>query len=148
MFRHILIPTDGSEASKIAIQNAITLAKESGARVSGLHVVPEFHIFTYQSEVLEESRQQYAFDSIAHAKKYLNEIETIATEAGVMFDTSYVVSDYPYEAIIETARDKGCDLIAMTSHGRKGFKGFLLGSETQKVLTHSLIPVLVFRSVN
>lgn len=148
MFRHILIPTDGSEASKTAVQNAIALAKESGARVSGLHVVPEFHIFTYQPELLEESRQQYALDSIAHAKKYLNEIEVNATEAGVIFDTSYVVNDYPYEVIIKTARDKGCDLIVMASHGRKGIKGLLLGSETQKVLTHSLIPVLVFRSVN
>lgn len=147
MFSHILIPTDGSEASKNAIRNGITFAKECGAKISGLHVVPQFHIFTYQPEMLEETRRQYALDSIAQAKKYLNDIETIAKEAGVEFDSSYVVNDYPYEAIIETARDKGCDLIAMASHGRKGLKGLLLGSETQKVLTHSLIPVLVYRSV-
>lgn len=146
MFHHILIPTDGSAASKSAIQNAVALAKEVGAKVTGLHVVPEFHIFTYQPEMLEESRQQYASDSVAQAKKHLHEIETEATEAGVEYDTTYVVNDSPYEVIIKTARDKGCDLIAMASHGRKGLKGLLLGSETQKVLTHSLIPVLVYRS--
>jgi nucleotide-binding universal stress UspA family protein len=146
MFQHILIPTDGSAASESAILEAIAFAKGSGAKVTGLHVVPEFHLFTYQPEMLEDTRQQYAQHSVEQAKKFLKKIESAAKEAKVTFDTSYVISDYPHEAIINTARDKGCDLIAMASHGRKGFKGFLLGSETQKVLTHSLIPVLVFRS--
>lgn len=145
MFKHILIPTDGTEASKNAIQNCIVFAKEIGARVTGLHVIPEFHIFTYQPEMLEDTRQQFAKDAMAQAKKYLTDIEDMAKKAGVPCDTIYMVNDQPYEVIIKIAEEKKCDLITMASHGRKGFKGFLLGSETQKVLTHSQIPVLVLR---
>lgn len=145
MFKHILIPTDGSEASRSAIQNCIAFAKEIGAKVTGLHVIPEFHIFTYQPEMLEDIRQQFAKDAVTQAKKYLNEIEVAAKEAGVNYDIIYMVSDQPYEVIIKIAEDKKCDLITMASHGRKGLKGFLLGSEAQKVLTHSQIPVLIFR---
>ncbi|MDO8653972.1 MAG: universal stress protein [Undibacterium sp.] len=145
MFKHILIPTDGSEASRSAIQNCIAFAKEIGAKITGLHVIPEFHIFTYQPEMLEDTRQQFAKDAVTQAKKYLNEIEVAAKEAGVNYDIIYMVSDQPYEVIIKIAEDKKCDLITMASHGRKGLKGFLLGSEAQKVLTHSQIPVLIFR---
>lgn len=145
MFNHILIPTDGSETSKKIIHDCITLAKSTGARVTGIHVIPEFHVFTYQPEMLEDTREQFSKDSIAQAKKYLGEIEVAAKEARVTCDTVYLVNDNPYEAIIKAAESEKCDLIAMASHGRKGVKGFLLGSETQKVLTHSQIPVLVFR---
>jgi nucleotide-binding universal stress UspA family protein len=145
MFKHILIPTDGSDVSKNTITKIITFARESNASVSGLHVIPEFHFFSYQPEMLEDTKEKFTKDAIAQASKYLKEIEMLAREVGVPCDTSYVVSDYPYEVIIKTAEDKKCDLIGMASHGRKGMKGFLLGSETQKVLTHSQIPVLVFR---
>lgn len=145
MFNHILLPTDGSPASERAVLATMSFAKESGAKVTALHVVPEFHVFTYRSEMIEDTPEQYAIDSAAHAKKLLEFVQKAAEEEGVQCDTMQMESDHPYEAIIETARDRLCDLIAMASHGRKGIQGVLLGSETQKVLTHSQIPVLVFR---
>lgn len=145
MFKHLLLPTDGSQASEAAIQKIIRFAKETHAKVTGVHVIPQYHVFTYQTEMLEDTKEQFAKDSKAQAAKFLATIDRAAKEAGVACDTAYVISDYPYEAIIKMAEDKGCDLIAMASHGRKGVRGLLMGSETQKVLTHSQMPVLVFR---
>lgn len=145
MFKHLLLPTDGSPASEAAIQKSLALAKEVHARVTGLHVIPEFHVFTYQTEMLEDTREQFTKDSQSRAVQFLAVIQKAAEEAGVVCDTAYMASDHPYQAIIKAAEDRGCDLIAMASHGRKGMSGLLLGSETQKVLTHSKKPVLVFR---
>ncbi len=145
MFKHLLLPTDGSQASEAAVQKGIQFAKEIAAKVTGLHVIPEFHVFTYQTEMLEETREQFVEESQARAAEFLAVIETAAKEAGVACETAYVVSDHPFEVIIQMAEDKECDLIAMASHGRKGVKAFLMGSETQKVLAHSQKPVLVFR---
>ena len=145
MFKHVLLPTDGSPQSESAIQQGIELAKETHARVTGIHVVPEFHVFTYQPDMLEDTREQYAKDSQAKAAKILQSIENAARVAGVPCDTVCVTSDEPYEAIIRTADEQGCDLIAMASHGHKGIKGLLVGSETQQVLTHSHQPVMVLR---
>ena len=145
MFKHILLPTDGSRGSEKAIRKALELAKSTGAKVTGFHVIPKFHVFTYRTEMLEDTREEYARDSRAHAQQYLAVIEKAAKQAGVSCETAYTTSDHPYEAIIRAAKRKGCDLIAMASHGRKGVQGLLLGSETQKVLTHSKIPVLVYR---
>ena len=145
MFKHILLPTDGSAASEAAIRSCLRFAKEIGARVTGLHVLPEFHVLTYNTEMLEDTREQFAQDSEAHAKTFLTAIEHAAKEAGVACDVLRMTSDHPYQAIVQAAQDQQCDLIAMASHGRKGLQGFLLGSETQKVLTHSQIPVLVYR---
>ena len=145
MFKHLLLPTDGSPASEAAIQKSLALAKEVHARVTGLHVIPEFHVFTYQTEMLEDTREQFTKDSQSRAVQFLAVIQKAAEEAGVVCDTAYMASDHPYQAIIKAAEDRGCDLIAMASHGRKGMSGLLLGSETQKVLTHGKKPVLVFR---
>jgi nucleotide-binding universal stress UspA family protein len=145
MFKHVLLPTDGSPQSEAAIQQGIALAKETHARVTGIHVVPEFHVVTYRTDMLEDTREQYAKDSQAKAAKILQSVENAARAAGVKCDTVCTVSDEPYEAIIRTAEEKGCDLIAMASHGHKGIKALLLGSETQKVLTHSHQPVMVLR---
>ena len=145
MFKHLLVPTDGSPASEAAIQKSIEFAKSINARVTGMHVIPVFQVFTYQTEMLEDTREQFDKDNKVHAAQFLAVIEHAAQEAGVVCDTVSVMSDQPYEAIIKMAEDQGCDLIAMASHGRKGVKGFLLGSETQKVLVHSHKPVLVFR---
>lgn len=146
MFKHILLPTDGSANSRNAIEECIKFAKLCGAHVIGLHIIPDFHIFMHRSGMAEESREQFDKDCIAQARKVLAEVEAVAREAGVRCDTLYVNCDHPHEEIVKIARDKRCDLIAMASHGRKGMQGFLLGSETQKVLTHSDIPVLVFRA--
>jgi nucleotide-binding universal stress UspA family protein len=145
MFKHILIPTDGSAASRAAINAGIRFAKETGAKVTGLHVCPEFHVLSYQVEMLDDTRERFSKDRMAHATKYLAEIESEAKEAGVKCETLSVISDDPYEVIVKTAQDNHCDIVVMASHGRKGIKGVLLGSETHKVLTHSKIPVLVYR---
>jgi nucleotide-binding universal stress UspA family protein len=145
MFKHILLPTDGSAISSAMVRECITFAKECGAIVTGLHVIPEFHVLTHQTEMLEATREEYRRDSMAHARLYLTEIEQVARDLGVECKTVVHTDDQPYEVIIKTAREHDCDLICMASHGRRGVKGVLLGSETQKVLTHSQIPVLVFR---
>lgn len=145
MFKHILIPTDGSANSTTAISASIAFARETGARVTGLYVLPEFHAFTAQTEMLIDTGEQFKKDCLARAQQYLAAIEVAAKEAGVPCSTLNVTNDHPYEEIIKVAQDKQCDLIAMASHGRKGVKGLLMGSETQKVLTHSQIPVLVYR---
>ncbi|HYD80062.1 MAG TPA: universal stress protein [Paucimonas sp.] len=145
MFKHILVPTDGSPLSEAAISHAVEFAKSIGARITGVHVIPAFHTFDYRAEMLEDTRQQFEKDSRAHAQRFLAKIEQAAQEAGVECSTLLATHDHPYEAIIETARETGCDAIVMASHGRKGIKALLMGSETQKVLTHSTIPVLVYR---
>lgn len=145
MFKHLLLPTDGSAASEDAIRKCMLFAREIGAKVTGVHVMPEFHIFTYQAEMLEDTRDEFRKDCEVQAHKYLAVIETAAREAGVPCNVTFSTSDHPYEAIIDAATEHGCDLITMASHGRRGIKGMLMGSETQKVLTHSKIPVLVYR---
>jgi nucleotide-binding universal stress UspA family protein len=143
MFKHILLPTDGSELSEAGIRKGIQFAKSIGARVTGFYAMPEFHIFTYRTEMLEDTREQFAKDCRVHADKYLAVIENGAKEAGVPCDTVRAISDHPHEAIVKTAEELGCDLIMMASHGRRGVRGLLLGSETYHVLTHTKLPVLV-----
>ena len=145
MFKHILLPTDGSQASDAAVRTCLRFAKEIGAMVTGLHVVPEFHVFTYKPDMLEDTPEEYAREAAEQARRYLLAIEQGARELGVPYGTLHVMSDDVHETIIQTAISRQCDLIAMASHGRKGIRGLLLGSETQKVLTHSRIPVLVLR---
>jgi nucleotide-binding universal stress UspA family protein len=145
MFKHILLPTDGSRLSEDAIRMGVQLAKTVNAKVTGFYVMPEFHVFTYKTEMLEDTKREFAKDSKAHAAQYLSVIETAAKAAGVTCEIVSATHDHPYEAIIRVAKQRGCDLIVMASHGRKGVQAVLLGSETQKVLTHSHVPVLVCR---
>lgn len=145
MFKHILVPTDGSKLSEKAVKRAVGVAKQIKARVTALHVIPKFHTFTYQAEMLELTAKEYEASSVERAKEYLRFAERAATTAGVSCDAVHVFSDQPYQEIIKNARARRCDLILMASHGRRGIEGFLLGSETQKVLTHSKVPVLVYR---
>ncbi len=145
MYKHILVPTDGSKLSDVAVKEAVSLAKTLGSKVTLLHVVPEQIWPVYaESAVLVESysRNELRAESKRQAEVLL---EKAAKKAGVAVNTVQLFSDVPYEAIIKTAAKQKCDLIVMSSHGRKGFAGFLLGSETQKVLTHSKVPVLVVR---
>ncbi|MDL2357380.1 MAG: universal stress protein [Pseudomonadota bacterium] len=145
MFKRILLPTDGSELAQRAVLAGIGFAKELGAEVIGMTVVPKFHTFTYKAEMVEETQQEYALHSAQRADQYLAAIGEAASRAGVPCSTEKAVSDDPYQMIISTAHDRHCDLIVMGSHGRRGVKGVLLGSETQKVLVHSSVPVLVYR---
>ena len=163
MFKHILLPTDGSELSVAAIHQGIRFAKSIGAKVTGLSVMPLHYKFHYAAQIPTEALGQStkrckeleevylatiekgAEIAKELAEAYLYAIEKMAKEPGASCDVVYERNDYPYEAIIRVAEQKGCDLIMMASHGRRGVRGLLVGSETQKVLTHSKIPVLVYR---
>jgi nucleotide-binding universal stress UspA family protein len=145
MFKHILLPTDGSELSAAAIKQGIRFAKSIGAKVTGLCVMPLQHPFFYETEIPMNALEHVAKRYKELADTYLAAAEKEAREGGVACDLVYEKNDSPYEAIIRVAEQKGCDLIMMASHGLRGVKGLLLGSETQKVLTHSKIPVLVYR---
>lgn len=144
MFKHLLLPTDGSPLSDFAIHKALQLARSVGAKVTGITVMPEYHMVSYAVESLQDTRQQFEVDARRHADQYLSKLSQAATLADVLCDAVAVVGDHPYEQIIATAEQRQCDLIVMASHGRKGIKALLLGSETHKVLTHTRIPVLVF----
>ena len=145
MFKHILLPTDGSELSSAAIRNGILFAKSINAKVTGLYVVLPAQTIVLNSGRLNNTQEQYYEDSRLQAEDYLAVIERAAQEAGVTCDTATVSASHAYEAIIQAAEQRGCDLILMASHGRQGVQGLLIGSETAKVLTHTKLPVLVFR---
>jgi nucleotide-binding universal stress UspA family protein len=145
MYKHILIPTDGSMLSEMALRQGLAFAKSLGAEVTVLTVTAPFHTLTIDPIMLTDAPEQYQQDCAAMAEQYLEVARQAARTAGVSCECLHVVNDHPYEAIISTAHAAECDLIFMASHGRKGMSGLLLGSETAKVLTHSKIPVLVCR---
>lgn len=147
MFKHILVPTDGSELSQATAKRAVSFAKEAGARITIFFAKPEYPIAYFGEGALIDPTTPDKFAELAdqQANQYLGEVQTMCAEQGVDCSLTSATSDVPYEAIIEAAEKSGCDLIFMASHGRRGFSGFLLGSETNKVLTHSKVPVLVYR---
>lgn len=146
MFTNILIPTDGSEKSQHAVRTAVQLAKVHQARVTGIHVIPDYHLLiAYEGAFDPVTEERIEQEAKARAEKYLAFVRNAADEAGVACDTICETSDHPYDAIIKAAEARKCDLIVMTSHGRKGLAGVLLGSETRKVLTHAKTPILVVR---
>lgn len=147
MFKHILLPTDGSTISKKAVKHGIALAKKGGARVTALHVVPEYKLMVDEGITMMSPalRQRIEDAGRARAQKMLDEIAKQARARGVRCSTLCVAGDLPYQQIIAAARRKKCDLILMASHGRRGLSSVLLGSETAKVLLHTKVPVLVVR---
>lgn len=147
MFKHIFLPTDGSELSRMAMEKAISFAKEAGAQITAFFAKPEYPIAYFGEGALIDPTTPEKFGELAdqQAAEYLGEVARRCAEAGVPCQTTSATSDVPYQAIIEAAEQAGCDLIFMASHGRRGISGLLLGSETNKVLTHSTIPVLVYR---
>ncbi len=147
MFKHILVPTDGSELSARAIQSAIKCAKAVNAKVTGFYAMPSLGMPQLGDSALLNPAYQTEFEELSkkNAAEYLAVIEKQARADGVPYEGLTVASDSPYEAIVKAAESKGCDLIFMASHGRKGVAGVLVGSETAKVLTHCTIPVLVCR---
>ena len=147
MFKHNFVPTDGSELSRATAQRAVSFAKEAGARITVFFAKPEYPIAYFGEGALIDPTTPEKFAELAEqqAAEYLGEVQKQCAEAGVECTTATATSDVPYEAIIEAAEKSGCDLIFMASHGRRGISGFLLGSETNKVLTHSKVPVLVYR---
>ncbi len=145
MYKHLLIPTDGSELSELAVHEGVALAKALDARVTVLTVTTPFHIFSSDPAVIEDTPEQYRKRMAALANQYLDVAKHTAETAGVPCDLVRVEHEHPYQAIISAAQGRGCDLIQMASHGRRGVSSILLGSETLKVLTHSAIPVIVCR---
>lgn len=147
MFKHLFVPTDGSTLSQETVRHAIRFAKESGARITFFYAKPEYPVAFYGEGALIDPTTPEKFAKMAaqQADEILGICTKLAAEAQVESAVATKTSDIPYEAIIAAAATAGCDLIFMASHGRRGFGGLLLGSETQKVLTHSRIPVLVYR---
>ncbi len=147
MFKHILVPTDGSPLSEGTVARAVSFAKDAGARITFFYAQPDFPMPIYGEGALIDptTPEQFAKSAAQEAEKILERAKAAADAAGVTAATDTLVNEVPYEAIIDAADRHGCDLIFMASHGRKGIAGLLLGSETQKVLTHSKTPVLVYR---
>jgi nucleotide-binding universal stress UspA family protein len=148
MFKHILVPTDGSDFSQDTARRAITFAKEAGAKITVFYAKQEFPVTYFGEGVLIDTVSPEAFSELAEeqAQKILGTVEKLCQDAGVPCTKRSATSDSPYKAIIDAAKQEDCDLIFMASHGRRGITSLLLGSETHKVLTHSTIPVLVYRS--
>jgi nucleotide-binding universal stress UspA family protein len=145
VYKHILIPTDGSALSHKAFKQGLKLAKSLGASVTGLIATPSFRFYTLDPLMSRDSPERYERDSRKYAERSLGALQKAAKAMGVRCRVQHVVSDSPYEAIIQAAGRSRCDLIVMASHGRRGVSRFVLGSETNKVLTHTSKPVLVCR---
>jgi nucleotide-binding universal stress UspA family protein len=144
MFKKILLPTDGSELSDKAIAGAMQMATKLGAAVVGITIV-EPYSYSSLSEYRPESFDDYEARIDKAARERLARVEEAGKAVGVAVTTSVIKSFSPYESIIEACNKAGCDVIFMASHGRRGLNALLLGSETQKVLTHSTVPVMVYR---
>ena len=147
MFKRILVPTDGSELASRAVAGAIELARTHGASLVALHVFPHLPGAHHGSAapLLQQLVPNYEKGQREEAAAILGEVTKAATAAGVAVKTLVVESEDIYGQIIAVANQEGCDLICMASHGRRGIAAVVLGSETHKVLTHSQLPVLVFR---
>jgi nucleotide-binding universal stress UspA family protein len=148
MFKHILMPTDGSEHSERAIERGIELARLCGARVTGIHVMQDYRMMIGAEDIapgeLEEGVEARERE---RAARFLAFVENAAAAAGVTCDSVIVKGHQPYDAIVDAANERGCDLIVMTSRYRKSLASLLLGSEATRVLHRASIPVLTFRGL-
>jgi nucleotide-binding universal stress UspA family protein len=146
MYRKILLPTDGSALCDSAAQKGIDFAKFAGASVVAFHAIPATSYLIYTeagpSDVLAE---QFEREARVRGERLVEALKSRAGEAGVSCETLLLTHDHPWEGIIEAANTTACDLIFMASHGRRGLSAMLLGSETARVLTHTKIPVMVYR---
>ena len=146
MHKHILIPTDGSELSQKATEYGVALAKSVGAKVTVVTVSAPLHTLAIEPPLTVDIVEVYEKQMRQLSGKYLESAKALAVTAGVTCEVLHIEHGQPYLAIIDTAVRRSCDLIVMASHGRRGIAAIVLGSETVKVLTHSTIPVLVFRA--
>lgn len=145
MYKHILLPVDGSEFGAGVIPHAMQFAKAVGARMTVIHVTAPYAVIAVGAVSAYLAEDEYTKRAAANAASVLDCVKRAAAEAGVPIDAYQVDHAHPWEAIIAEAKERGCDLVIMASHGRSGLASLLLGSETKKVLTHSSIPVLVWR---
>ena len=146
MFKHVLIPTDGSAVARKAIKAGVSLACELGAKITAYHALGTFQPYYGDGYIIDRTAIK-AFEDRARQQgnKYLAEVEKAAKAAGVPCNSVMTRPDSPHQGIIETAKKRKCDVIFIATHGRGEFAALLLGSVTQKVLARSKIPVLVYR---
>jgi nucleotide-binding universal stress UspA family protein len=144
MYKRILVPTDGSDITGKAVQAAISMAKLTGADLMAIAVKEPFP-YSAISEINPTPPQTFYDAQERIASKHVQAVCEAAKAAGVTCQGFTVEAQHPWEAILDHAKTKTCDLLVMASHGRRGVSALLLGSETQKVLTHSTLPVLVVR---
>ncbi|HEX9178895.1 MAG TPA: universal stress protein [Burkholderiales bacterium] len=149
MFKHILVPTDGSELSKVAVEKAVAFAGSIGARITFFFALPEPPLpasgFGDDTRYDPERPKRFLEEAKEQAKGIVGPALEEAKQAGVTADVAYIPGASPHEAIIRAAQEGECDLIFMASRGRSGLNALLLGSETHKVLNLCKIPVLVYR---
>ena len=147
MYKRILVSTDGSKLSDKAIKEAAKIAKLAEGELLIMHVRPPYDrpLYTEGSSIAYSSKKKDKDRVEKEEHDILHAAARISDGMGVTTETTYVTSPSPYEAICKTAKKEKCDLIVMASHGRRGIAGLLIGSETQKVLTHTTVPVLVVR---
>ena len=147
MYKHLLVATDGSKLSGKAVAHAIALAKPLGAKITAFYAAPEMPLPVYAEGVVFQplSKKEYTASMTKEANKVLEAVVARAKAAGVSCTGSHAIAPSPWEAILAASKRTKCDVIVMASHGRRGVSALLLGSETQKVLTHSKIPVIVVR---
>ena len=144
MFKHILLPTDGSALSYKAVEAGVAFAGETGARITGYYALPPR--YSPDDDLDREMHARYERRAREDAGIYVDVIGNAASRHGVRCDLVIGTPRSAYDGIIETAKDRGCDLIFMASHGRTGSSLQILGSVTQKVVALSAVPVLVFRA--
>jgi nucleotide-binding universal stress UspA family protein len=145
MYSHILIATDGSELSEKAVKHGMALAKALGSKVTAVHVTEPWTSAVSGEWTVAFPVEEYEKTAAANAKKLLANVADEARRHGVACDTFHVRDQYAAEGIVEEAQTRNCDLIVMGSHGRRGFARFLLGSQANRVVTHSSVPVLVIK---
>jgi len=147
MFKHILIPTDGSPLAQKAVKAGIRFASEIGARITVYHAFEDVlkRMDDGGYALGPEIRERLRRGSRQAARRHLDETGELAAAAGVKFASVAAPADAPHKGIIDTATSRRCDVIFMASHGRRGVSGLLMGSVTHKLLTHCKIPVLVYR---
>jgi len=148
MYKHILVATDGSRLSVKGIKAGVRLAAALGAKVTGVSIIAPWRTPIYSEDVtygIPDSPQQYKVAAEKSARKALAVVEIEAEAAGVPCTTQIVTAEQPWAGILRVAKARRCDLLSITSHGRGGLGGLLLGSETTRVLAHSKLPVLVTR---
>lgn len=145
IYRHILLPTDGSSLSEAAVVKGVAFAKGLKTEVTGLFVIPKDYPTYYDAGLPAGTRQQAEAERRAYAEHHLATVSRAARKEDVACEVIMEMADHPHEAIVGVAEQKNCDLILMSSHGRKGIGAVLLGSVTQKVLVHSNMSVLVYR---
>ena len=145
MFKHILIATDGSELAQKGVDQGLALAKALGAKVTAVTVTEPMAAMMVGEAAIALPLDDYDKAASANAAQILAGVGAAAAKAGVACDTLHVKDQYPAEGIVEAAKARGCDLIVMTSHGRRGLSKLLLGSQATRVLTLSEVPVLVCR---